>query len=125
MDQSPRQGIDETAPPLYSGPRLPLYRPASRPDDASSRPPEGAREVFSEEMIGDFRRATASPFQGCGCQTSCSCNSSVGRALSLGFEADTAPAPNILHVRTRPLGPSPVVRRDLPMDLGRQMLGSE
>ena len=31
MDQSPRQGIDETARPLYSGPRLPLYRPASRP----------------------------------------------------------------------------------------------
>ena len=80
-------------------PRLYIEDPASlfidrhhAPDDASSRPPEGAREVFSEEMIGDFRRATASPFQGCGCQTSCSCNSSVGRALSLGFEADTAPA---------------------------------
>ena len=93
--------------------------------DASSRPPEGAREVFSQEVICEVWRATTWSPQACRGQTSCSYNSRVGGALSLGFESDTPSTANILHVCARPLGLSPVAGHDLPMDLGRQQIGSE
>jgi hypothetical protein len=95
------------------------------PHDAAAKGMESEAEVFSQEVICGVWRATARSPKGLGGQTGGSCNSRVCGALSLGFEADAPSTPNILQVRTGPLGTAPKARRNQPMDLGRQLLGSE